>query len=82
MIYGISAIMGIAAVMFSRKLNVEGIGLVGIALMDIYIFLTDPNHVLPQIRQEREARQEVKEAERVEKNLELESEGESESETE
>lgn len=57
MIYGISAIMGIAAVMFSRNLNVEGIGLVGVAVMDIYIFLTDPNHILPQIRQEKEKAQ-------------------------
>ena len=62
MIYGISAIMGIAAVMFSRGLNVEGLGLVGVALMDIYIFLTDPNHVLPQIRQEKEAAQQAKTA--------------------
>lgn len=52
MLYGLSAIVGISAVMFSRNLNVEGTGLVAIALMQIYIFLTDPNHVLPQIKQE------------------------------
>ena len=51
--YGVSAIVGIAAVMFSRSLNVEGLGLVAVALMQIYIFLTDPNHVLPQIKQEK-----------------------------
>ena len=53
MLYGVSAIVGVAAVMFSRNLNVEGMGLVAVALMQIYIFLTDPNHVLPQIKQER-----------------------------
>jgi len=47
------AIVGVAAVMFSRNLNVEGMGLVAVALMQVYIFLTDPNHVLPQIKQER-----------------------------
>ena len=39
--------------MFSRKLYVEGMGLVAVAVMQIYIFLTDSNHVLPQIKQER-----------------------------
>lgn len=53
MLYGVSAIVGVAAVMFSRNLNVEGLGLVAVAMMQIYIFLTDPNHVLPQIKQER-----------------------------
>jgi UDP-GlcNAc:undecaprenyl-phosphate GlcNAc-1-phosphate transferase len=53
MLYGVSAIVGVAAVMFSRGLNVEGIGLVAVAVMQIYIFLTDPNHVLPQIKQEK-----------------------------
>ncbi len=65
MIYGISAIMGIAAVMFSRHLRVEGLGLVAIAAMDIYIFLTDPSHVLPQIKtakdQEQQEQQEKQE---------------------
>ena len=54
MLYCVSAIMGVAAVMFSRNLNVEGFGLVAVAALQIYIFLTDPNHVLPQIRQEQE----------------------------
>ena len=54
MLYCVSAIMGIAAVAFSRDLNVEGFGLVAVAMVQIYIFLTDPNHVLPQIRQEQE----------------------------
>ena len=54
MLYCVSAIMGVAAVMFSRNLNVEGFGLVAVAVVQIYIFLTDPNHVLPQIRQEQE----------------------------
>jgi len=44
-IYGISAIMGLAAVMFSRDLFIEAIGLCAIALMYIYIFLTDAHHL-------------------------------------
>lgn len=60
MLYGLSAIVGISAVMFSRNLNVEGTGLVAIALMQIYIFLTDPNHVLPQIKQENPGQKEQK----------------------
>ena len=30
--------------------------------MDIYIFLTDPNHLLPQIKSEREEKQRAREA--------------------
>ncbi len=44
MLYGISAIMGVAAVMLSRDLFVEAAGLVAIAAMYIYVFLTDANH--------------------------------------
>lgn len=62
MLYCVSAIMGVAAVMFSRKLNVEGLGLVAVAALQIYIFLTDPNHVLPQIRQEQEEKARIIEA--------------------
>ena len=62
MLYGISAIMGISAVMFSRHLYVEAFGLVAVAIMDIYILLTDPNHLLPQIRNEREEKARAKEA--------------------
>lgn len=44
MLYGISAIMGVAAVLLSRDLFVETAGLVAIAAMYIYVFLTDANH--------------------------------------
>lgn len=50
MLYGISAIMGIAAVTYSRDLIVETIGLSAIALMYIYVFLTDVDHAVPKIR--------------------------------
>ncbi len=43
-LYGISGVMGLAAVLFSRDLFVEMGGLVAIAAMYIYIFLTDANH--------------------------------------
>ncbi len=42
-LYGISGIMGIAAVLFSRDLFVETLGLLAITVMYIYIFLTDAN---------------------------------------
>jgi UDP-GlcNAc:undecaprenyl-phosphate GlcNAc-1-phosphate transferase len=49
-LYGISAIMGVAAVLFSRDLFVETAGLVAIAAMYIYIFLTDANNWKLEIR--------------------------------
>lgn len=54
MLYGVSTIMGIAAVMFSRDLEVEGLGLMAVAAMDIYIFLTDSSHAVPKIIEEKE----------------------------
>ena len=50
MLYGVSGIMGVAAVTFSRDLYVETVGLFAIAFMLIYIFLTDANHIMPQIK--------------------------------
>lgn len=50
MLYGVSGIMGISSVTFSRGLWVETLGLFAIALMLIYIFLTDANHIMPQIK--------------------------------
>lgn len=81
MLYGLSAIVGISAVMFSRNLNVEGTGLVAIALMQIYIFLTDPNHVLPQIKQEQKGQkgqksEDEKQAEKVAAEAEAAAEAE------
>lgn len=42
-IYGISGVMGVSAVLFSRDLFVESFGLFCIAGMFIYVFLTDAN---------------------------------------
>ena len=52
MLYGITGIMGVAAVLFSRGLYVESAGLVAITMMYIYIFLTDAHHILPQIKED------------------------------
>lgn len=41
MIYGISGVMGIAAILYSRDLFYETLGLVAIATMFIYIYITD-----------------------------------------
>ena len=43
-LYGISGVMGVAAVLFSRDLFVETAGLLAIAAMFIYVFLTDANN--------------------------------------
>ncbi len=50
MLYGISAIMGVAAVTYSRGLYVETLGLTAITFMYIYVFLTDVNNAVPKIR--------------------------------
>lgn len=50
--YGICAIMGTAAVLLSRQLYVEAIGLFLIALGYIYVVITDRNHVMPTIMEE------------------------------
>lgn len=50
MLYGISAIMGVAAVTYSRDLIVETLGLTAITFMYIYVFLTDVNNAVPKIR--------------------------------
>jgi UDP-N-acetylmuramyl pentapeptide phosphotransferase/UDP-N-acetylglucosamine-1-phosphate transferase len=41
MIYGISAVMGIAAILYSRDLFLETVGLVIVAATFIYIYITD-----------------------------------------
>ena len=51
MLYGITAIMGVAAVLYSRGLYVEFLGLSAITLMYLYIFLTDSQHIVPQIKE-------------------------------
>lgn len=50
MLYGISGIMGVGAVLISRDLKVEAIGLFLIALIYIYVFLTDATHNMPRIK--------------------------------
>lgn len=50
MLYGISGVMGVAAVLFSRELYVETLGLLAIAGMYIYVFLTDANNWRLQIK--------------------------------
>lgn len=49
-LYGISGVMGIAAVLFSRDLFVETIGLFLIAATLVYIFLTDASKLLPRLK--------------------------------
>lgn len=50
MLYGNSAIMGMAAVLISRELYKDALALVIIATIYLYVFLTDPNHKMPQIK--------------------------------
>lgn len=57
MLYGITAIMGVAAVLYSRGLYVEFLGLSAITLMYLYIFLTDSQHIVPQIKEECEIKE-------------------------
>lgn len=51
LLYGVSAIMGIAAVLFSRSLYIEAIGLMAVAFGFIYVFLTDADHWAPKVRE-------------------------------
>lgn len=50
MLYGISAIMGMAAVLVSRELIKDALVLVAIAAIYVYVFLTDANHKMPHIK--------------------------------
>lgn len=43
MLYGISGVMGVAAIIFSRDLFLESAGLLVLALMFIFVFLSDSN---------------------------------------
>lgn len=55
-IYGISGIMGVASVLLSRKLYVETVGLVGVAIIYIYVVITNPTNRLKNVREQRESR--------------------------
>lgn len=50
MLYGISGIMGMAAVLVSRELIKDALILMLIAAVYLYVFLTDPNQKLPHIK--------------------------------
>lgn len=51
-LYGISGVMGVAAILFSRDLFLESAGLFFMAANFIYIFLTDANSGIPQLKTE------------------------------
>lgn len=53
MIYGISAIMGMAAVLFSRELFKDGVFLILIALVYTYVFLSDADESMREEGAER-----------------------------
>lgn len=75
MIYGICAIMGMAAIIMSRDLYLESVVLLLTALLYIYVFLTDQNHKMPTIQAP-----EVKSAEKKEiENKETEEDKEEKS---
>ena len=52
LMYGICAIMGTAAVLLSRELYVESIGLFLISVGFIYIVITERNHMVPKAVEE------------------------------
>ena len=62
MLYGISAIMGMAAVLISRELYKDAAALAVIAAVYLYVFLTDPNHKMPHIKAVNIAKEEKKQA--------------------
>jgi UDP-GlcNAc:undecaprenyl-phosphate GlcNAc-1-phosphate transferase len=75
--YAISAVMGIAAVLFSRDLFLETGGLFLIAVTLIYIFLTDATVLLPTLKgvnvrkiERREKSEEVQLQESVKEKIE------------
>jgi len=49
-LYCVSGIMGVAAITLSSGQYLETLALFGITFVMIYIFLTDPNHLKPQIK--------------------------------
>ena len=46
--------MGIGAVVYSRQLYVEAAGLMILGLAFVYVVLTDPNHWVPKVREDKE----------------------------
>lgn len=50
-LYGMCGVMGVAAVLLSRNLYVETLGLLAVALLYIYVVLTDPNKTSPHLKE-------------------------------
>ena len=63
MIYGISTIMGMAAVLMSRELYKDAAVLIMTALLYIYVFLTDPNHKVPTLHAQDDSKKEAEKKE-------------------
>ena len=72
MLYGICGIMGMAAVLMSRELYKDAFVLGAIAAVYLYVFMTDPNHKMPQIKAVNIAEEE-KRASKLEKQKEKNS---------
>lgn len=51
--YGVCGIMSTAAVLLSRGLKVETAGLLAVAILYIYVVLTDPNKTKPEIKEKK-----------------------------
>ena len=52
-LYGVCGIMGVAAVLLSRELYVETLGLLAVALLFGYVVLTDVNKTKPHLKEEK-----------------------------
>lgn len=65
MLYGVSGIMGIAAVLFSRELYIEASGLTVIAFGFIYVFLTEADNLKPKVKERNNNRLEQHTAEEL-----------------
>lgn len=69
MLYGITAIMGMSAVLISRELYKDAVVLMIIVVSYLYVFITDPAHILMQRKREaRESRRARREAEQDAEN--------------
>ena len=64
LMYSVSGIMGIIAVLYSRGLYVECIGLLAIAVMVVGVLLTDTGHNKVRIRGMRLIREDLSEKDR------------------
>ena len=73
MMYGITGIMGVAAILISRELYVDATVLIIVVITYVYVFATDPAHrKLYNINKIRAARQKAeREAEKAEREEEL-----------